>query len=134
MAHKTYTIRVTDETAGGNVLNDILISLKHEIVTVKDIITARVIAEVEQYNAKKPELFNGLVQPTDAEKTLNGYKLPVKKPIDAEKQVYIALDAFQTNGYFMLVDNKQAVSLDEEVLITKETTVSFVKLTPLVGG
>lgn len=134
MVKEQYTIRVKDETASGKILNDIIISLKEEIVTIKDIITARVMSEVEEYNSKKPEYFNGLIQPTDAEKTLNGFKMVKKKYIDPEKQVYIALDSFLTNGYFVLVDDKQANSLEQQVLVEKNTTVSFVKLTPLVGG
>lgn len=134
MNANVYTVRIKDETASGKILNDITISLKNEIVTIKDIITARVISEVDDYNSKKPDYFNGLIQPTDAEKTLNGFKMMQKKYIDPEKQVYIALDAFLTNGYFVLVDDKQASSLDEQVLVEKSTTVSFVKLTPLVGG
>jgi hypothetical protein len=134
MNANVYTVRIKDETASGKILNDITISLKNEIVTIKEIITARVISEVDDYNSKKSDYFNGLIQPTDAEKTLNGFKMMQKKYIDPEKQVYIALDAFLTNGYFVLVDDRQASSLDEQVLVEKSTTVSFVKLTPLVGG
>lgn len=34
----------------------------------------------------------------------------------------------------MLVDDKQVESLDDIVTIQAETIVSFIKLTPLVGG
>jgi hypothetical protein len=81
-----------------------------------------------------PQYFQGLVQPEATEKTINGYKMPKRKLIDAEQQVYIALDAFIHNAYFVLIDQKQAMSLDEMVLLTPETEVSFVKLTPLIGG
>jgi len=127
-------LSIKDETAGGKILNEIIISLKNELLTVKDIIEARVNAEVEAYNNKLPEIYRGLVQPQDAEIALNGYKPKTKKQIDAEKQVYIALDAFQRNGFFVLIDDKQAESLDETVLLTPDSSVSFVKLTPLVGG
>jgi hypothetical protein len=33
-----------------------------------------------------PEYFKGLVQPNDAELTLNGYKLKQNRKVDAEKQ------------------------------------------------
>jgi hypothetical protein len=127
-------IMIKDETFAGKILNEIEIALLKERVTVKEIIEARVIAEVEAYNTKVPQYFNGLVQPTDSEATINGYKLSNKKKVDAEKQVFTALNAFQRNGYFVLVDNIQAEKLEDEVLLTKESKVSFVKLTPLVGG
>ncbi|WP_225840727.1 hypothetical protein [Rufibacter glacialis] len=110
------------------------LALQNELVTVKDIIEARVVQEVEEYNKKLPQYFNGLVQPIDTESTTNGYKLKERKKIDPEKQVYIALNAFLNNGYFILVDNQQAESLEEEVLLSGSTTVSFLKLTPLIGG
>jgi len=54
--------------------------------------------------------------------------------IDAEKQTYVALDAFQKNGFFMLVNDYQVGDLHEEILVDEHTKVSFVRLTPLVGG
>ncbi|WP_103068130.1 hypothetical protein [Aquimarina sediminis] len=128
----TFTIK--DETVTGDILNELRIKVANERITIKDIITARVESEVESYNNKLPEYFKGLIQPSEAEKTLNGFKIKDKKKIDVEKQVFVALDAFQKNGYFVLVDNQQAETLEEEVLLSKTTTVSFVKLTPLVGG
>ncbi|WP_420571510.1 hypothetical protein [Kordia sp.] len=129
------TITIKDESLTGDILNQIQIAVASEIVTVKDIITARVSAEVEAYNNKLPEYFKGFIRPTESEKTLNGYKLKNKrKKIDAEEQSFIAFDAFQKNGFLVLVDDQQAESLEQEVLVTKTTTVSFVKLTPLVGG
>jgi hypothetical protein len=128
------TITIKDETFAGKVLNEITLSFNSELVTVQDIIEQRVTQEVENYNQKLTGFFNGLIEPTDSEKTLNGYKLKPKKTIDTEKQVYIALDAFLKNGYFVLIDTLQAETLDQEVVLSKNTTISFVKLTPLIGG
>jgi len=130
----TISLKITDETFGGKILNEISIAVSAERLTVKDIIEARVYAEVEDYNKRMPLVFKGLVQPNDAEVALNGFKVKPAKKVDAEKQLYTALDAFQKNGFFVLIDNKQAELLDEEVIVTKDSTVSFVKLTPLVGG
>lgn len=127
-------ITIKDETFAGKVLRELNLDFTSESVTVKDIITKRVQKEVEVYNQKLPEYFNGLIEPSEAERTINGYKLKAKKLIDAEKQVYIALDAFQKNGYFLLIDNIQAESLDQPVMLHQHTVISFVKLTPLVGG
>lgn len=129
------TITITDETATGDIINKILISVSSEQMKVKDLIAARVTSEVNTYNNKLPEYFKGLIQPTDAEKTLNGFKLKrKKKTIDVEQQIFVAYSSFQKNGYFVLVDNKQVEDLEQEVLVNKETVVSFIKLTPLVGG
>ena len=128
------TLTIKDETAGGKTTNEINVSFASELTTVKEIITARVTAEVDQYNNKMPEYFKGLIEPGDAERTLNGFKLKEKRKVDAEKQCLIALDAFQKNGFFLLVDNIQSESLEQMVVINTNTNISFVKLTPLVGG
>lgn len=128
------TITITDETFAGEILNKIMLEFESENSTVAQIISKRVSAEVASYNAKLPEYFNGLIAPTSAEKTLNGYKMRAKQSIDAEEQTYIALDAFQKNGFFVLIDNRQVDSLEEMILLTNDTKVSFIKLTPLVGG
>ena len=128
------TLSIKDENLSGKILQEMKIGFDSEIVSVKDIIEERVKHEVENYNKKLPEYFNGLIEPTDAERTLNGYKLRSKKLIDAEKQVYVALDAFQKNGFFILVDDQQCTSLDQMLKLESNTRISFVKLTPLVGG
>ncbi|MBK9764914.1 MAG: hypothetical protein IPO87_16580 [Flavobacteriales bacterium] len=127
-------IAIKDETFAGTILGEIELEFASELVTIKDIIEARVLEEVRRYNDKRPEFFNGLVEPSDAERTLNGFKLKNKRAVDGEKQVYIALDAFKRNAFFMLVDDRQAETLEEEVRLSKSTRISFVKLTPLVGG
>jgi len=127
-------ILIKDESATGKILNEIMIAVENELTTVKEIIEARVYAEVESYNQKLPEYFKGLVQPSDTERTLNGFKLKTPRKIDPEKQAYIALNAFQKNGYFILIDDQQAETLEQEILVGADTSVSFVQLTPLVGG
>ena len=128
------TLTIKDETATGAVTNEVQVSLAHELTTVKDIIEARVRAEVGAYNSKDAEYFRGLVQPSDAEATLNGYKLRKRRQLDADQQCRIALEAFERNGYFVLIDNIQATTPDQMVVVNPSTTVSFIKLTPLVGG
>ena len=128
------TISIKDEGIAGNVINEIDLDFADETVTVADIITARVTREVEEYNRRADSRFYGLVQPTAAEQILNGFKLKKQQVIDAEKQVYVALSAFQNNAYFLLIDNVQSESLQQKVRLRPDTTVSFIKLTPLVGG
>ena len=127
-------ITVHDENFAGKVLNQILIEIEQDTCTLKDLIEARVKIEVEKFNELLPKYYQGLVQPTDSEVTLNGYKVGERKKIDAEEQVFVALDAFTKNAYFVLVDNKQVTELDEVIELHSERKISFIKLTPLVGG
>jgi len=128
------TLIVKDETAAGDILNEIELKIDAERLTVKELIECRVKTEVEKYNAKSSTLFRGLVQPSDTEKQLNGFKQRSFKKIDAEQQVYIALEAFLKNGYFIIVNNEQVTELETELLLSDKMDISFLKLTPLVGG
>ena len=128
------TLTIKDETAGGRITNEIAVTLSGELTTVKDIIKARIYAEVELYNRRMPEYFKGLIQPSEAEVTINGFKLKEKRKVDPKKQCLLALDAFNKNGFFLLIDNIQSESLDQMLVVNANTALSFVKLTPLVGG
>jgi len=105
-----------------------------ERITVRELIRSRVYQEVKDYNTLQPEYFQGLVQPTDAEQTLNGYKLRKARQIDWEQQFEKAIAAFERNGFLILVDDEQVAELEDEIVIAPETSVAFLKLVPLVGG
>jgi hypothetical protein len=127
-------LTILDETASGNILRRLEVEIAQETLTVRELIIRRVHDEVTAYNARQDGLYQGLVQPTESERVLNGYRLRLTKLIDAEQQVYRALEAFQNNGFFLLVNDRQAESLDEEIWLGDGATASFVKLMPLVGG
>lgn len=103
-------------------------------VTVRELIRARVTQEVNDYNTRQPEFFRTLIQPDEAEVTLNGFRLPVKRVINCEAQINKAFQAFKGNGFLILVNGHQAETLDDVIDITPTTSVSFLKLVPLVGG
>jgi len=125
------TLIIKDETATGKILNEILLQFESEYITVKELIEARIEAEILRYEKDLNSYINGLVLPTDIERRLNKKN---KTRIDPEKQLYVALEAFQNNGFFILVGNEQIEKLDQQFLVDESTQISFVKLTPLVGG
>lgn len=127
-------LKVHDETASGAKRHSLTLQCLTEKMTVRELIRARIYQEVAEYNAQEMEYFNGLVEPTDAERTLNGFKLRRRRQIDWEEQFARALKAFESNGFFVLVDDRQAETLDEELEVRVDTEVSFLKLVPLVGG
>ncbi len=103
-------------------------------ISVRELIRLRVWQEVAAYNQQQGETFSGLVQPTDAERTLNGYKMRRPRLIDAQAQYELALQAFEQNGFIVLVGEKQANSLDETFDVAATGEVTFLKLIQLVGG
>ena len=125
---------ITDATPSGKKLRTFTLDSLTERMSVREIIRARIWQEVRDYNAKCGEIFHGLVQPTDAERALNGWRVKERRAIDWKQQFARACEAFDRNGFFLLVADRQAESLDEVFEVRVETEVQFVKLTPLVGG
>src|SRR6185369_9797902 len=128
------TLTVRDETATGRSVGETVIDFLTEHITVRELIRSRVYQEVQDYNLKQPEHFRGLIQPTDAEATLNGYKLKEQRQIDWKPQFEKACEAFQHNRILILIDDHQAADLDEQITLRTNTEITFLKLVPLVGG
>jgi hypothetical protein len=103
-------------------------------ITLRALLRSRVAREVESYNANRPEIFRGLVQPEESERILNGYRLARERPLDAEQQFERAIRAFQANGFVVLAGGRQIESLDEEIDLETAGEVEFLKLVPLIGG
>lgn len=130
----TATLTIRDETTAGQSSEPIELEFLTDHITVRELIRERVYQEVKDYNAKRPQFFRGLVQPTDAEETLNGYRLKKPRQINWKAQFDKACQAFETNQILVLINDHQAESLDEQITIEPGTEVSFLKLVPLVGG
>jgi hypothetical protein len=128
------TLTIRDESATGETLLELTLTVPAERITVRDLIRQRVFHEVEEYNRRKPDTFRGLIQPSDSERMLNGYRLKQPRTVDANTQLARAIDAFAGNQIIMLVGDHQVESLDEEIVVGPDTRVSFLRLTPLVGG
>jgi hypothetical protein len=128
------TLTIYDETLSGEKTPRLTLDFAVQRITVRDLIRDRVYQEVRDYNQSQPEYFRGLVQPTDSEQVLNGYKLPQRRLIDWEKQYEKAVQAFQHNGFIILVNDRQVEELEEEIELTEELPISFLRLVPLIGG
>jgi hypothetical protein len=127
-------VTIRDETTSGHRTNELTLEFLNERITVRELIRSRVYQEVTEYNAKTAGHFRGLVQPTEAEQTLNGYRLRTGRKIDWERQYARALEAFERNGFFILVDDRQLERLDQEIDLRPDSEIAFLKLVPLVGG
>ena len=128
-------LKLVDQTTRGEILREVTLTLASTRVSAREIIERRVRMEVQTFNEQQDQqVFRGLVQPTDTERELNGYRLRKPRKIDADEQIRRAIEAFESNRFFMLVGDRQVESLDELIGIARDTRVSFLKLVPLVGG
>jgi len=130
------SLKISDLTTAsiGKPEHTFTVHVSGETITVRELIRTRVFQEVEEYNRKQPAVFRMLVQPGEAEHTLNGYKFHKPRPVNPQAQYEKAIQAFEGNGFLVLVDDRQVETLDDEIALQPETRVSFLKLVPLVGG
>ncbi len=128
------TLTIRDETLAGQTTREFSLDFLTEQITVHELIRSRVYQEVKDYNTRQPKRFQGLVQPTDSEKTLNGFRLKKRRQIDWKQQFDKAIEAFQSGQILILVNDRQVESLEEEIEITPDTSVAFLRLKLLVGG
>ena len=139
-------IYISDERLGRDKTPALTLECLTETMTVRELIRARIYQEVQDYNLQLEKLNPKnppklLVTPTDEEKLLNSkpskigpFKRSKKKKVNWEKQFELACEGFQKNGFFVLIGDRQAETLDESFEVKVDTEISFVKLVPLVGG
>ena len=123
-----------DETATGRALEEFSLPDLPERISARELVRLRVREEVARHNAAPSHHFHGLVKPSDAETELNGYRMRTARRLDWEKQADAAEAAFARNGFLLLVGDRQIEDLDQEIDLTVDPVMSFVKLVPLVGG
>jgi hypothetical protein len=128
------TLTIRDEAPGSASLREWSLSVLAERLTVRELIRSRVYQEVQDFNQQPTPEYCGLVQPTDAERTLNGCRLKQRRQLDWRQPFERAVEAFEANQVLVLINDRQAQSLDEEFSIEPGTEVTFLKLTLLVGG
>ena len=131
------TLTVRDETPAGGVSNEWSLEFLTETITVRDLIRERVYQEVQDHNVRQQSIgpYRGLVQPEGYEQALNGQRSGARpRPIDWQKQYEKAIEAFESNRILILIDDRQAESLDQTFTIGPGTGVTFLRLALLVGG
>ena len=128
------TLTIRDETPDGEALSEWALDVLTERITVRELIRSRVYQEVQDYNRSRADVFRGLVQPEGAERALNGWKLKKRRELDWKRQYERGMEAFEENQVLILVNDRQAESLDEVIEVGPDTRVTFLRLTPLVGG
>jgi hypothetical protein len=132
-----FTVTLCDETTRGDRRPAGTLELPAPTLTARELIRTRVFTEVRAHGEGRAEPFRGLVEPAPQERLLQpdrSARPAARRPIDWHEQVRIALEAFERNGFLLLVDGRQVEALDEELRLRHDSEVVFLKLLPLVGG
>jgi hypothetical protein len=130
----SFALTITDESTTGKDRRSFTLEVPSEVLTVRELIRERVYQEVQDYNRERTGTFQGLVQPTDAEVALNGFRLRAGLDIDWKAQFEKACSAFEASRIMILAGDHQTESLDERITLTAGSEVTFLRLVPLVGG
>ena len=128
------TVMFIDEATGGGRAGQWGMEVAEQRVTLRELIRRRIRQEAAEFNAAGTAMFRGLVQPSPAERTPDGYRLRPGRRIDPDEQFARAVEAFGRNGFVVLARDHQILSLDEEIDLEGGAELTFLKLVPLVGG
>lgn len=127
-------VTILDEAPSGQKFASRRINFTSPTITLRELIRQRIREEVEEFNRKQTDVFLGLIEPTDAERVLNGYRLRKPRQIGWEDQCEKAVEGFRKNAFFVIINGRQVEELDEPISIVEPCEVHFLKLIPLVGG
>ncbi|WP_327634288.1 hypothetical protein OHB24_30425 [Kribbella sp. NBC_00482] len=106
------TVKIIDVSGAGRVGTTTLLEGISSRITLRDLIVTRIRDEVARLNAAPDR----------------------QRHLDWEPQADRAIEAFGRNGFFVLVDDRQVTELDEELELTADSDIRFVRLVQLVGG
>ena len=131
----TIVLKTVDQVPGAPTVDGPELSFQVGQVTVREIIRARVMSEVERHNSERqPRQFVGLVQPPVEEQILNPRRSEVPRALDAERQIEVALEAVRKGRVIILFNGEQVTDIDAPLIVTPVSEARFLRLVPLVGG
>jgi len=131
----TVMLKTLDQVPGIGTVEGPQLAFEAREVSAREIVRARVAAEVERYNtAEDPPRLVGWVTPAEPEHALNGPKRERRRPLDAERQIAVALEALRKRRVILLFNGVQVEDIDAPFVLTPVSEARFLRLVPLAGG
>jgi hypothetical protein len=128
-------LKTLDQVLGSPVMEGPQLSFAAGAITAREIVCSRVRMEVERYNSDDtPRSFASLVTPAQQERELNGPHRAPRQPLDAERQIEVALEAVRKGRVIIMFNGVQVMDIDAPLDVTPVSEARFLKLVPLVGG
>ncbi len=135
---------LTDEI-GGEVYPVGEVRLHKPVITVRELIGVRVDLELEAYRDRTADVRNRILPDVSGrELQLNGADKALRpsifhacrtgETVARDRLIEAAEQGFLRNRFFILLDDRQAEHLDDELELSKTGEVTFLQLTPLQGG
>lgn len=141
---------VIGQAPEGPTLKPVYLELAAERISVRDLIARavteqiQVLLELHRTEARLVHLAlaRQYLSSKDIEKQAESGRigLPAERErqpapiIDTANEIKKALSGFETRAYQVVLDGVPLESLDENIVLKRETKIIFLRLTPLVGG
>lgn len=117
-------VAIHGQVVDAHVTHRFRLSFRDPQVTVRDIISAVVHTKTEHFNTLVTQVLDS--NPNDVH-------VRPWPTLDFEEQLYRALGGFVEQRYLLLLGDSQAEHLDQQVRLTPNLTISFIRLLPLTG-
>ena len=136
-------ISIIEKVVGQTERQAYSIQLASERIPARLIVEEHVRAEVDRVNSamrlsreKQSRVASFLVGPHshEVERKLNPMTRRAPKLLDAEAEISTALDAVSAHRIIMLFDDREVNDLDEMLTVTDDSSITFLRLVPLIGG
>ncbi|MGL4610212.1 MAG: hypothetical protein ACRCYY_11115 [Trueperaceae bacterium] len=118
-----------------------LLEYSTEIITLQDFLKRVVLQEVEAFKNRQEErklarvLSKEEIEASSIKGKIDAGGMEYEpQEVDPVAAVENALLAFKDGFYYVFVDEKQALSLEENITLNDNSHVLFLRLVPLVGG
>lgn len=122
-------IAVKEELLDGKIISEWLFDWNETSITLEDLIIAKVEKQLEEKESQlhaSPNLMERILNQEKKEKAI--------LKIDRKSAIAEAIKAFKQNRFFVLVDGNQIDELATKLEIKFNSTIQFIRLTPLIGG
>ncbi len=119
------------------------LKLASERVPAREILASHVRAEIERLNEaarrnreKHDRVASFLVGPHshEVERRLNRKGSRGHQPLEPDVEITAAVGGVEAKQVIMLFDDREVTDLDELLTVTDDSTVTFLRLVPSIGG
>lgn len=126
-------LEMRDVSPGGHALSGATVTDLPDRATLREILHRRVHAEVDAYNAEPGAVYVGLVQPEDAVRYSDGFRMRTPRPLDANHLLTAAEEAVAAGVVVFHVGDDRVSDLDHEVDVAATAEIVTELRRPIVA-
>lgn len=140
--------KIMGHAASGTAIEPVFLELVEETITARELIRRAVMQQIHELSFKRrldaaqvsdvlqrQYLSESEIAAQSAEGRIKMPGAPEElKPVNVENEIARAMRAFEGGRVFLYAGGRQVENLDEELDFSRQSKVTFLRLTPLMGG